>query len=180
MRIMNASVQKKWIGFVCFLLTGALMLTACGTNGTTTGSSSATGTSSPSSPSPTPTIQTVKGYGAPYGCPSDAVVSAAPAVAYITVKPGQGHTTYSVQPGNVVEVQMPFGIAWHGPQVTGEGLQQQSLAGYVWKPANACIWHYIAKNAGTVKLTFIGSVLCKQNLHCALAEVINEFTIKIG
>jgi hypothetical protein len=175
---MNAPVQRKWILFVCFLLTGALILTACGTNSTTTGSNPATGTTS--TLSPTPTIQTTKGYGAPYGCPSDAVVSAAPAVANITVRPGQGHTTFAVQPGNVVEVQMPFGIAWRGPEISGEGLQLQSPSGYVWKASNACIWRYTAQNTGTVKLTFVGSVICKQNLHCALAEVIDEFTIKVG
>jgi len=178
MHAMNAPAQKKWIFFVCFLITGALILTACGTNSTTTGSNPPTGTAS--TPSPTPTIQTARGYGATYGCPSDAVVSAAPTAASITVRPGQGHTSFSVQQGNVVEVQMPFGIAWRGPAISGEGLQLQSPAGYAWKPGNACIWRYTAKNAGTVKLTFVGSVLCKQNLHCSLAEVIDEFTIKVG
>lgn len=172
-------IQKKWIFFVCLLVIGALMLTACGYNGTTSGSNPTTG-ATPSAPSPTPTIKTVRGYGATYGCPSDAVVSVAPTVATITVRPGQGHTTFSVQQGNVVEVQMPFGIAWRGPDVSGGGLQLQSPAGYAWKPVNACIWHYVAKNAGTMKLTFDGSVLCKQNLHCALAEVIDEFTIKVA
>ncbi len=180
MRIVEALVQKKWIGLVCFLLTGALMLAACGTDFTTTGSPSATSTTgTTSAPSPTPTIQTVKGYGAPYGCPSDAVVSTAPA-ATITVRPGQGHTTYSVQPGNVIEVQMPFGIAWRGPEISGAGLQLQQPAGYVSKTNNACIWRYTAQNAGTEKLTFIGSILCKQNLHCALAEVDHQFTITVG
>jgi hypothetical protein len=75
---------------------------------------------------------------------------------------------------------MPFGIAWRGPEVAGQGLQLQQPAGYVSKANNACIWRYTAKNAGTEKLTFIGSVICKQNLHCALAEVDNEFTIKIA
>src|SRR5690349_19169157 len=51
MYIMNAPGQKKWICFVCFLLTGALIMTACGTNGTTTGSTPATGITSTSSPS---------------------------------------------------------------------------------------------------------------------------------
>ena len=97
MRIINALVQKKWTGFVYFLLAGALMLAACGSNFTTgsPSSTSTTGTASTPSPSPTPTILTIKGYGAPYGCPSDAVVSAAPA-ATITVRPDQAHTTYSV------------------------------------------------------------------------------------
>ena len=181
MRIADVLVQKKWIGFVCFLLSGALMLAACGSNFTTTGSPSSTSTTGTTpAPSPTPTIQSVKGYGAPYGCPSDAVVSAAPTTATITVRPGAGHTTYAVQPGSVVEVQMPFGVAWRGPEIAGQGLQLQQPSGYVSKTNNACIWRYTASNAGTEKLTFIGSVLCKQNLHCALAEVINEFTIKVG
>ena len=179
MRIIDALVQKKWICFVGLILTGALILTACGSNFTTTGSTSPTSATS-STPSPTPTaIQTIKGYGAPYGCPSDAVVNTAP-TASVTVRPNQGHTTYSVQPGNVVEIQMPFGIAWRGPEISGAGLQLQQPAGYVSKTNNACIWRYTAQNAGTEKLTFIGSILCKQNLHCALAEVDNEFTIKIG
>ena len=178
MRANDAPGQKRWKFFVCFLITAAFILTACGTNSTTTASNPATGTAS--TPSPTPTIQTVRGYGTAYGCPSDAVVSATPAVANIIVRPGQAHTTFSIQQGNVVEVQMPFGIAWRGPAVSGGGLQLQSPAGYAWKASNACIWRYVAKNAGTVKLTFSGMVLCKQNLHCALAEVLDEFTIKVG
>lgn len=178
MYAIDAPGQKKWISIVFFLTIGALILTACGTNSTTTGSNPATGTVS--TPSPTPTIQTVRGYGAAYGCPSDAVISAAPAVANIIVRPGQAHTTFSIQQGNVVEVQMPFGIAWRGPAVSGEGLQLQSPAGYAWKPSNACIWRYVAKSAGTVKFTFSGMVLCKQNLHCALAEVLDEFTINVA
>ena len=181
MRAIDSFKQKKWMFIVVFITIGAFMLTACGTNSsshTTTGAG--TGTKTASAPSPTPTIQTVQGYGTTYGCPGDAVVSAASAPANVIVRPGLGHTTFSAQPDNVVEVQMPFGIAWHSPVVSSEVLQSQAPAGYVWKPANACIWHYVAKNAGTVKLTFFGTVLCKTNLHCALAEVINEFTIKVG
>ena len=174
----NAPGQKKWMFFVCCLLTGAFILTACGINSTNTGSSRTTSTAS--TPSPTPTVQTVKGYGTAYGCPGDAVVSSVPASASVIVRPGQGHTTFSTRPDTVVEVQMPFGIAWHNPAVTGEGLQPQSPSGYVSKTNNACIWHYLAKDTGTVKLTFFGSVLCKPNLHCALAEVIDEFTIQVA
>ena len=175
MRAIDSLKQKKWMFIIFFVTIGAFILTSCGTNS----SSGHSTTAIASTPSPTPTVETVRGYGATYGCPVDVVVSATPAAANVIVRPGQGHTSFSVRQGDVMEVQMPFGIAWKGPDLSGGTVQLQSPAGYVWKPSNACIWRYIARNAGTVKLTFFGTVLCKKNLHCALAEVINEFTIKV-
>lgn len=197
MHAINAPTHKKWLFIVVFVTVGAFILTACGTNTSnnsatgiaSNGNNSTTGTPSishnnttgtASTPSPTPTIQTKQGFGTTYGCPSDVVISNAPVTANVIIRPGKGQTTFSVQPGDVIEVQLPFGIAWKSQDVSGGVIQQQTPAGYVSKPDNACIWHYIAKNAGTVKLTFFGTVLCKQNLHCVLAEAIDEFTIKVG
>ena len=194
---MHALTQKKWMFIVVFVTIGAFILTACGTNASNTSTTgiastsqnSTTGTpsnshnnttSTVSTPSPTPAVQTKQGFGTAYGCPSDVVVSNAPATANIIIRPGKGQTTFSARSGDVIEVQLPFGIAWKSQDVSGGVIQEQSPAGYVSKPDNACIWHYVAKNAGTVKLTFFGTVLCKQNLHCVLAEAIDEFTIKVA
>ncbi|HEU0002254.1 MAG TPA: hypothetical protein VFQ36_15230 [Ktedonobacteraceae bacterium] len=179
MHAIDAPTHTKWLFIVVFVTVGAFILTACGTN---TSNNSATGTASTPSPTPstTPTVQTVRGYGTAYGCPGDVVVSNAPAPANVIVRPGKGQTTFSVQPGDVLEVQMPFGIAWRSQDVSGSVIQLQSPSGYVSKPDNACIWRYVAKGTGAVKLTFTGTVLCKQNLHCVLAEMIDEFTIKVA
>ena len=125
---------------VLFVAIGAFVLAGCGKNSSGTGVPGATGTTgAQSTPSPMPTSEIVQGYGAAYGCPSDAVVSTAPATANVTVRPGQGQTTFSVHTGDVIEVQMPFGIAWKGPTTPEEVLQLQSPSGYAWKPSNACI-----------------------------------------
>jgi hypothetical protein len=175
MHTIDALRQEKWKFIVFFAAIGAFILTACSAN-----SSNYTTTGTASTPSPMPTSGIVRGYGTTYGCPADVVVSTAPAAANVLVRPGLGHTTFSARQGDVMEVQMPFGIAWKSPDLSGRVVQMQSPAGYVWKPSNACIWRYVARDGGTVKLIFFGTVLCKQNIHCALATVIDEFTIKVA
>src|ERR1700726_237296 len=102
--------QKKVLYTVLFVVVFAFVLAACGTSS----SSTATG-STPTTPSSIPTSGTVPGYGTTYGCPSDVVVSAAPAAPDVTVEPNQGSTVFNAHSGDVVEIQMPFGVTWQGP-----------------------------------------------------------------
>src|SRR5712692_6082049 len=57
------------------------------------------------------TSGTVVGYGKTYGCPSDVVVSTAPAP-NVTIEPKQGSTVVNAHRGDVIEVLMPFGVEW--------------------------------------------------------------------
>ena len=160
-----------WL-IVLFITICAFVLAACGTRS----SSIAT----EPTPSPIPTSGTVRGYGAAYGCPSDVVVSNAPAAANVTVRPDQGLTTVSIHKGDLLEVQMPFGVAWKGPTTSQGVLQLQSPYGYVWKLSNACIWRFDARSTGTVELTFFGSALCKKTILCVPSVLNVAFTIKVG
>lgn len=172
MRAIHAFRQKMCVFIVLFIVICAFVLTACG--------KISTGKGAEPTPLPTPTSGTVQGYGTAFGCPSDVVVSTAPAPANVTVRPGQGQTTFYAHKDDVIEIQMPFGVAWRGPITSGEVLQLQFPSGYVWKPSNACIWHFVARGVGTAKLTFFGSALCKKPGLCAPSEIFDAFTIKVA
>jgi hypothetical protein len=167
----NVLRLKMYLLIVLFVTIGAFILAACGTR------SSSTVTEI--TPPPIPTSGTERGYGTAYGCPSDAVVSNAPA-ANVMVRPDQGHTKIAIHTGDLLEVQMPFGVAWKGPTTSQGVLELQSPYGYVWKLSNACIWRFVARGAGTVELTFIGSALCKKTILCVPSVLDANFTIKVG
>jgi hypothetical protein len=168
----NVLRQKMCLLIVLLITICAFVLAACGTR------SSSIGTEP--TPSPSPTSGTVQGYGTAYGCPSDVVVSNAPAAANVTVRPNQGHTTIYIHKGDVLEVQMPFGVAWKGPTTSQGVLELQSPYGYVWKLSNACIWRFVARGTGTVELSFFGSALCKKVILCVPSVLNAGFTIKVG
>jgi len=178
MRPIYAFRQHMCVYMVLFVAIGAFVLAGCGKNSSGSGVTGTTGAQS--TPSPMPTSEIVQGYGAAYGCPNDAVVNTAPATANVTVRPGQGQTTFSVHTGDVIEVQMPFGIAWKGPTTPEEVLQLQSPSGYAWKPSNACIWRFVARGAGKVNLIFEGRALCKKVTLCVPSVDIAEFTIRVA
>jgi hypothetical protein len=166
--------QKKGLYTILFVVIFAFVLATCGTRS----SSTATG-STPPTPSSIPTPGTVPGYGKTYGCPSDVVVSTAPAAPDVTVEPKQGSTVIKAHRGDVIEVQMPFGVAWQGPTTSQGMLQLQQPSGYVWKPSNACIWRFAAMGAGTVALDFSGSAICKKVSLCVPSEEDATFTITV-
>jgi hypothetical protein len=166
--------QKKVLYTVLFVVIFAFVLAACGTRS----SSTATGSTS-TTPASIPTSGTVPGYTTTYGCPSDVVVSTAPAAPNVTVEPKQGNTVINAHRGDVIEIQMPFGVAWQGPTTSQGVLQLQQPAGYVWKPANACIWRFVAMGTGRVALDFSGSAICKKVSLCVPSEVDATFTITV-
>ncbi len=177
MRRMHAPRQKVCMFVVCFAVIGAFAFAACGTNG----GGAAITAAKPAKPTPSAsaTVGTVRGFGATFGCPSDAVVSTSP-VADVTVSPPQSNTPIHIHTGEVVEVQMPFGVTWRGPTASQGVLELQSPAGYAWKPGNACIWQFVARGTGTVVLLFTGLVICKKPALCVPAEQISMFTITVS
>nr|HET6902376.1 hypothetical protein [Ktedonobacteraceae bacterium] len=166
--------QKKFLQSGLLVVAFAFVLAACGTR------SSSTATGSTPTSSSIRTSGTVLGYGKTYGCPSDVVVSTAPVAPDVTVEPKQGRTVINAHRGDVIEIRMPFGVAWRGPTTSQGILQLQQPSGYVWKPSNACIWGFVAKGTGTVALDFFGSVICKKVPLCVPSVEVAAFTIKVA
>jgi hypothetical protein len=171
MRTIHALWQKKILYIILFVIIAAGALAACGTN------SGGRGTGATASA--TPTLATIRGYGTVHGCPSDVVVSAAPAAPDVKILPAQGAAAINVHTGNVIEIQMPFGLVWEGPTKSQGALQLQSPYGYTWKASNACIWRFVAKDTGTVGLNFYGRAISKVSL-CTPSVSIASFTIKVS
>ncbi len=164
--------QKMVLLSMFFVVIVGFFFVACGASGSSTGR--------PSSPSPTPTLATVPGSGSAYGCPSDVVVSTAPAASDITILPKQAATTINAKKGAVLEVQMPFGVAWQGPTTSQGVLQLQEPAGYAWKASNSCIWRFVAVQTGRVTLHFFGRAICKKTYLCVPSVEATSFTVQVG
>ena len=168
--------QKKFLQGVLFMVVFTFVLAACGMRSST----NATGSTLTPTSSSIRTSGTVPGYGKAYGCPSDVVVSTAPAAPDVTVEPKKGSTIVNAHRGDVIEVLMPFGVMWRGPSTSQGILQLQQPSGYVWKPSNSCIWGFVAKNTGTVALDFFGSAICKKVSLCVPSVEVAAFTIKVA
>jgi hypothetical protein len=106
-------------------------------------------------------------------------VNPAPPAADVIIQPQQGTTPITVKQGEVIEIQMPFGLMWEGPTTSQGPLQLQSPYGYAWKPGGACIWRFLAQGTGTVELPFSAIVICQRDLHCVPSVTEASFTIKV-
>lgn len=171
MHRIHVSNQKP----VSLLLTVSLallfvfVLAACGSNG-------GIGSGPASTATLQPTI--VQGNGTDSGCPNNAIVATSP-TANVTVKLADAHSTVIAHVGDVIEVQLPFGLRWTGPTASVGELQLQTPAGYAATATKMCIWHYNAQSAGVAHLTFLARVICKKDILCPLAVRIVMFTIKV-
>ncbi len=94
MRTLPVIRRKSFFLVIPLVLILAFVLASCSAGGS--GGTSGSG----SNPAPAPT--TVKGYGTAYGCPSDAVVTTAPAAPNVTVHITQSHSTVTAHTGDVV------------------------------------------------------------------------------
>lgn len=171
MDTMHVMWQKKLLLIMFNVVIFAFSLAACGT--------SSSGTAVSSTPSPTPTFASVTGSGSAHGCPSDVVVNSALAPPNVTIQPKQAAIPINVRKGDVLEVQMPFGVMWQGPTMSKGVLQLQQPAGYAWKPSNSCIWRFVAEQTGTIKLHFFGRAICKKLYLCVPSVLDTSFTIKV-
>lgn len=170
------SVREKSLSLfmaVSLALLFALALASCGSNG-----GSASGTDPIATSTPTPTFATVPGYGSASGCPSDAVVTTTPA-ANVTVKLADARSTVEARLGDVIEIQLPFGMRWIGSPAEAGELQLQTPAGYASTAAKMCIWRYRAQSAGIAHLTFVGRVICKKDMLCPLVVRPVMFTLEV-
>ena len=159
------------------LLALAFIFSACGAGYANGGSSGSPSGSTPTT-APTATPTSVKGYGTSHGCPSDAVVSSAPAKANVVVKPTNVNSTINARVGDVVEVQLPFGHKWGGPKSSPQDLQMQSPAGYASTANNACMWRFNATSAGNTTINYTSQALCKLGQVCPM--YILELSFKVN
>ena len=161
----------------CFLMITALLffqvLTACGSN-----ASKPTSTNVPASHTSTPRLTSGSGTsGTKTGCPNHDNVTTPPGSPTLLLKPSATRQSYLAHLGDTIEVDLPIGIAWAGPMNATGGLQMQTPAGYAWK--TECIWRFVARSTGTVKLAFDGSALCKKAVPCLLSEIYEEFMVVV-
>ena len=161
----------RWRSFIftvtlTFLL--GLTITACGNQSSSTGSrpaATATATSSASTTNAT-------------GCPDSAVVTTPPQPASVVLKNSDSNAVINVNKGDTVEVDLPFGHLWEGPEGnTASLLAPQTPSGYAF--AQVCVWRFIAAGTGTVHLTFIGRPICKMGQACPMYVMAVPFTIDI-
>ncbi len=155
MRTVNTFRRKSFLLIASLAILLTFLLAACGFK-------PGTGTGSASPPAPT----TVQGYGTSNGCPSDVVVSTAPAAPNVTVKLSDSTATVNAHVGDVVEVDLPFGILWTGPTTSQGVLQLQTPSGYAWKASKMCVWRFVAQGTGTSQVTFYGRAICKKGQLC--------------
>jgi hypothetical protein len=172
MHARHAIRQRQVLFTVLSFTIIAGLLAACGTR------SGGAGIGSVSPSATVPPIATITGYGTDQGCPSNVVVSAAPATPDVTVGPTS--RSVNIHKGAVIEIHMPFGLVWEGPTTSQGVLQLQNPYGYAWKPGNVCIWRFVAKDTGTVSLTFLGRAICKKVHLCVPSVTLALFTIKVS
>ena len=174
MHKINNVGQKPLPLFLILSLTALLtfVLAACGSNGGTSPGSGAAST-------PTPAPTTVRGYGTALECPSDAVVTNAPPAPNVTIKLADAHATITAHVGDVIEIQLPFGLRWTGPSTSVGGLQLQTPAGYASTATKVCIWHFNAQSTGRTQLVFSARAICKTGQSCPQYAVTVTFTIVV-
>jgi len=152
------SIQRVSFKPLCLLVSLAALLTfmlaACG------------GTGSGISSTPTPIPTSVQGYGTVHGCPSDAVVTSAPSAANVTITLSDANAAVTAHVGEVLEIQLPFGLRWTGPTISGGGLRVHTPAGYASTALGMCIWSFNTLSAGTTHLTFFAMAICQNGQFC--------------
>jgi hypothetical protein len=165
-----STIHKQAFVYISLLslLALALVLSACGAS--QTGGAGSTGNTPTSAPTSAPTTAPtpVKGYGTSHGCPSDMVVSSAPTTANVVIRPANSTSTVTAHVGDVIEVRLPFGHKWGGPNSSPSNLQIQSPSGYAWTAGSACVWRFTATGTGSTVINFISQPLCKVGQMCPM------------
>ncbi len=167
MRDMHSAGKKSFLLLVSLAALLTFVLTSC------------VGTGSGTRPTPTPTPTSVQGFGTAHGCPSDTVITSAPPAANVTIKMSDANALVTARVGDVLEIQLPFGLRWTGPKITGGGLHLYTPAGYASTVLGMCIWRFNAVSVGTAHLTFFARAICQKNQYCPQYVLALPFTIVV-
>jgi hypothetical protein len=168
--------RRLFILVVPCVLALALVLSACGTNTTTATGAPAGSTAT----APGATAVATQSQATADGCPSTTVVTTPPTAANVVLTNTNSGTTITVQKGDLVQVNLPFGHDWQGPlNLSPDLLTAQAPAGYSNAAAKACVWRFVASNTGTVRLSFVGRPICKKGQACPMYIMAIPFTIEI-
>lgn len=174
---MPAAIMRHRLSMVmvpCILVL-VLALSACGTNSTSTGAAPA---SSATVVGATPTA--TQGQATKDGCPNSAVVTTAPPAANVMLTNTSSGTTVNAKKGDTIEVSLPFGHSWQGPQTISQNLlTAQGPAGSAYPTVKACVWRFVATGTGTAHLSFTGRPICQKNQACPMYVMAVLLTIDI-
>jgi hypothetical protein len=160
--------RLSFFGALSFAVVLAFVLTACGTNTTTSGSSGS---------SPTPVATSTQALA--HGCPNTTIVSTPPPAANVTLTATSASKTVSAQKGNTIEIDLPYGTAWSGPIKSSDLLTMQNPAGYDSPTAKACTWRFVANGTGSAQVSFTARAICRKGQACPMYIRLVSFTIDI-
>ncbi|HLI70078.1 MAG TPA: hypothetical protein VKV19_10010 [Ktedonobacteraceae bacterium] len=146
----------------------ALVLAACGTNPTTSGS-----------PGSSPTQAATSTQALAHGCPNTTIVSTPPPAANVILTSTSASKTASAQKGDTIEIDLPYGASWAGPMKSSDLLALQNPAGYDSPTAKACVWRFVANGTGTAQVSFTARALCRKGQACPMYVRVVSFTIDI-
>lgn len=158
------------------------ILAGCGYSNSDQGSTTAgNGGGSTGKPIATPTAAPPQSTanGNAQGCPDNTVYTTDPAKANVVVTPASANTTVHAHVGDVIEIRLPFGKRWTGPNSSQGNLTLQQPAGYGVKSYNACVWRFTAHSAGTTSLQFTSRALCKPGQMCPMYIAVLPVTIVV-
>src|SRR5215469_8659407 len=148
--MMYSSNQFTWrwkplVFSIALIFLLGLTLTACGNNSTSTGSPGAKPTVTATATHNTKTVTS--------GCPDKTIVTTAPPPAKVVLKTADNNAVISVSKGDTIEIDLPFGHLWEGPQGNSPNLlAPQTPTGYAFFSSQACVWRFVAAGTGTVHL----------------------------
>lgn len=126
------------------------------------------GTGSTNGPQPGTTPTATQQSGTANGCPNNTVVTTLPSKANVVVNQPDLNTTVTAHNGDTIEIRLPFGHKWTGPDSTQGKLELQPPAGFAWNTDSVCVWRFVAKGTGSTELTFHSQALCKPGEVCPM------------
>ncbi len=159
----------SFLGAISFVMALAFVLSACGTNITTSGSPT-------SSPQPVATSTQAIAH----GCPNTTIVSSPPPAANVILTSTTLGGTANAQKGDTVEIRLPYGLSWSGPMNSSSLLTMQNPAGYDSTTAKACVWRFDASAVGSAQVSFTARPICKKGQACPMFVRVVSFTINIA
>ena len=162
--------HRSFFFIIPFVFILAFILASCGSKGGT-GAGGSTPTPEPQTPVPT-------SAGATEGCPNATTVNSPQSKPDVTIMlTTTGNVT--AHNGNLIEVRLPYGQRWSGPNTSQGILQLQQPAGYAFQTDKVCIWHFIAQGTGTQTLTFSARPICEKGKLCPQYIVNRQFTVDV-